>query len=253
MTNLGPAPHKKIDTRRTKIVLMMICLILGLTSSIKVHAEGAACRSLFSQEYSLLQWDGQVSLKKNFESLKHIDDLSYSYTSKQDAALYTQLAEAFQNRLNSAEKEELAAYTEMSGSYHEKLNRDLSRKTPKISKKTAVFLNIFKNGVILPEGLILFRGIGPGANVQFGSKGKKSSWSRLTSTSMDPETARYFANDGPSTMMVIEVAEAIPAMMSNNPKEMEFILPPNTRFEVLSKKHFRSEEVSVVWVRAYAP
>ena len=78
-------------------------------------------------------------------------------------------------------------------------------------------------------------------------------WNRLTSTSMNPETARYFTtHEGIDSgiLMVIEIASPVKALLSKNPKEMEFLLAPDTTFTVISKKRIRSANILIVHLKA---
>lgn len=227
-------------------------LVISILLSHSAFAQ-LSCGPLFvNAEASLYHYDAQVALRKDFGDLNHIDDLGYSYSTAKDREQYVHLAESFRSRLSKEELAELKNYTALSGSYHERLNQSFAKGSQKDSL-VSIYKSMFSKGVTLPSGFILFRGIGPGAQLTIPSQGKFITWKRLTSTSMDPETARYFTNGGKATMLVIETAEPIQSILATSPKEMEFILPPNTQFEVLKKKYFSAEGVSVVWVRAFSP
>jgi hypothetical protein len=217
----------------------------------------------------LLEWPAQVALRRDRDQFDSLDSLGYSYSNATDASAYQKLAAQQNARLSGEEKETLAKYSQMSGSFHEQLNKDLARlkfsekndpaelqrqlaslKIPNARKKQIqLLLSAFDKGMLLPKGLILFRGIGPGSSLAFGAAGSTVRWNRLTSSSMDPETARYFLNEGRgdrSFLLVIEVEKPVKALLSENPKEMEFVLPPGTRFEVVRKKFLQADNVSIV-------
>lgn len=223
-------------------------------------ASAAQCLDIFSQteqvEVSLLTWDGQLEARKYRDEFNTLDGLSYTYTTAKDAENYVTLSSTFYARLSKAEVEMLETYTNMSGQKHEHLNSDIAKKESLKgikAKRVNALLAAFDKGVYLPEGLLLFRGIG-GNPIEIPAAGKTMQWNRLTSTSMDPETARYFTtHEGIDSgiLMVIEIASPVKALLSKNPKEMEFLLAPDTTFTVISKKRIRSENILIVHLKAH--
>lgn len=222
-------------------------------------ASAPQCLDIFSQteqaEVSLLNWEGQLEARKYRNEFNTLDGLSYTYTTAKDAENYVALSSTFYARLSKAEVEMLETYTNMSGQKHEYLNSDIAKKESLKgikARRVNALLGAFDKGVYLPEGLLLFRGIG-GNPINIPAAGKTMHWSRLTSTSMDPQTARYFTtHEGIDSgiLMVIEIASPVKALLSKNPKEMEFLLAPGTAFTVISKKRIRSENILIVHLKA---
>lgn len=230
-----------------------------LVLPVSTFTSPAQCLDIFSQseqaEVSLLQWEGQIELRKYRHEFNTLDGLSYSYTTAKDTINYEALSSALHSRLSKAETEMLTTYTTMSGYTHGILNSYIAKKDTlkgTKAKRVNTLLAAFDKGVYLPEGLLLFRGIA-GNPFDIPAAGKTMQWDRLTSTSMNPDTARYFTTEGEADqgiLFVIEIGSPVKALLSKNPLEMEFLLPPDTTFTVISKKRIRPENILIVHLKA---
>jgi hypothetical protein len=224
------------------------------------------CAAIFAQtpeaQTSLLSWDAQQGLRRDLPKFTDLDLLGYTYSSDKDTLSYKAASADIYGKMSTQEKSALSDYTSLSGRDYEKMNLNISKYLnreelkKKDTKAVENLLSAFDHGVVVPAGFLLFRGIDSAANLRFGKVGSVMKWDRLTSTSVNPETARYFANNDNferTRILVIEVAEPIKAILSKDPTEMEFILPPRTRFEVVSKHLDRSENIQIIHMKAYPP
>lgn len=241
--------------------LTLICSLLFQPTDSKA---APSCKSLFklsidlSENTTLLDWDGQIDLRRDRADFKSLSGFSYSYTTKNDAIKYLELSEKIFSNLDSAEKKAIDFYTQMSGSEHAKINLSMNEKYSFLNSKNKEnlvknLISAFNKGVFLPKGLLLFRGIG--SEIELNQVGKSVIWNRFTSTSMDPEIARYFVdqnqNENHKYILILEIAESVPALLSKNPKEMEFLLPPGLRYQIVSKKLSRTENITVVHAKIF--
>lgn len=250
--------------------LILGCLTFGHSAVVKGEPPSPSrCLKALTAEAvvdDLLGWDVQILLRKDQDNFKSPDDLSYSYSKQGDAIKYRELSSRLAARLSPGEARALEDYTAMSGSKHEQLNLILAKmnfksnleiesykaqlEKIKVSRRhqTSILnlLSAFEKGVTLPKGLLLFRGIGPGASLS----GKIIRSDRLTSTSMDPETARFFTQEGneKTYLLVIKLTGPVKALMAKDAREMEFLLPPGLRYEVTGRKYDSKSKISVLQV-----
>lgn len=220
----------------------------------------------YSQALKLGEWQGQAQVHKDMESLTSADPLFYSYSTKNDRNLYNTLKDAVYRNLSDAQVESLRTYSTLTGHYHEQLSKaieglQISQPLHEVPWADAIkslkgsaavkadvknILSAFSQGVLLPQNTILFRGIPSYADMSLPRAGRTLMWSRLTSTSMDPESAFYFAKGERPIMFVIDVKHPVVALVAATNKEMEFILPPGTKFLVKKNILDRANDVRIV-------
>ncbi|UYL07886.1 hypothetical protein B9G69_012600 [Bdellovibrio sp. SKB1291214] len=246
-----------------KSSLLLLSLATLLWSQLALTAP--LCAAVFTSaepQLSLLQWDAQTALRKDFSKFTDLELLGFTYSSDKDALSYKSLADEYYAKLSSLEKSVLSDYTELSGREYEKMNANISKflNNQSLKKKDAVavqnLLGAFDKGLTLPQGFILFRGIDASSGIKFGKVGTMMKWDRLTSTSVNPEVARYFANDynmERTYILVLEVAEPVRAIVAKDATEMEFIFAPRTRFQVVSRHIDRSENIQIIHLKVYPP
>lgn len=208
----------------------------------------------------LLNLDSQVKLRQLLESdkLLAMDQLYISWTSKRDVDFYKKISDTYSGRQSPDLQATIGKWASFQSPYSavndflrefvppgEPLPNRLPRGaasnfSPTVLEWAQKMESAFSKPLLLPEGLLLFRGLQMNTK-EIPRTGQKWNQPSFVSTSLDPEVAKNFASyeiGRPSVgeeqvIIVLQVGEGgVRAIPTNNWKEAELILPRGLEFRV---------------------
>lgn len=211
----------------------------------------------------LLNLDSQVKLRQLLKSdkLLAMDELYFSWTSKKDVDFYNKISATYLDRQSADLQGTIGKWASFQSPYsavnnflrefvppEEPLPTRLPRGaasnfSPTVLDWAQKMESAFLKPLLLPEGLLLFRGLQMNTK-EVPRTGQKWNQPSFVSTSLDPEVAKNFASyeiGRPSVgeeqvIIVLQIAEGgVRALPTHNWKETELILPRGLEFRIIKR------------------